>query len=180
MGDMEASDEEILRASVDDSDAFNILLERHYTTFLSFAASRFPEEAEDIVQDSLLKMFKYRCSFKMKNGAKFKTWAYRIIINTAIDRLRKKKNMPIFERLDSTIENDLPDRLFETSNQEIQFFIKEALSMLPADEEKIIKAYYYHDLNCTEIAYGLNWTTSKVKLRLSVGRKKLSEILNSL
>lgn len=181
MGETELSDEEILSASVTRPDFFNILIERHCRTFFNLADNNFPEEAEDIVQDALLKMFKNRSAFKMKNGARFTTWAHRIVINTIIDRIRMKKRLPAFESLDATIENDLTDQPFDlSSDEERRLFLKKAVSLLPEDLGRVITSHYYNDMTCDDIALDLNCKTSKVKANLRLGRRKLGEILESL
>ena len=49
------------------------------------------EEAKDVAQDVFIKAYENLKDFNQK--AEFKTWLYRITINTSIDYLRKRKSM---------------------------------------------------------------------------------------
>ena len=60
------------------------------------------EEAEEVVQDAFVKMYRALPSFQF--GSKFSTWFYKIVYNTAITAHRKQS---IFESYDDAIATDL-------------------------------------------------------------------------
>ena len=97
------SDEEILRMSLADSSHFAILVDRYETPFLRKALGivKKQEEAEDIVQETLIKIYRYGSNFKKQKGIEFKSWAYKILMNTAFTHYhRLKKNWENTEYLD--------------------------------------------------------------------------------
>ena len=72
--------------------AFEILLERHrkpvYNFIFRFVRSR--ETAEDLLQDTFLRVIKGAANYKRK--AKFTTWLYTIARNLCVDHSRRKKH----------------------------------------------------------------------------------------
>ena len=86
-------DEEILRSSLDQPAMFEILVEKYQEPLLRAALRvvRGREEAEDIVQEAFVKMYKNADKFQKLDGIEFKSWAYKVAINTAITHYRKLK-----------------------------------------------------------------------------------------
>ena len=84
--------------------AFEQLISQVEKNMLSLAAGLVscPFEAEDIYQDTMLKVFKALPRFRMES--QFSTWLYRILVNTAISNRRKLKN-----KLVHLISRDQPD-----------------------------------------------------------------------
>ena len=62
-----------------------------YTIAFRIVGNR--EDAEEVVQDSFLKAFKYLNQFK--RASKFSTWLYRIIYNTALTKIGTKNNLTL-------------------------------------------------------------------------------------
>ena len=77
------------RALAGDALAFEHLVKRHYQSVyrLSYKWSGVKEDAEDIVQEVFVKLARKLKSFGQRSA--FKTWLYRITINTAKDFMRK-------------------------------------------------------------------------------------------
>ena len=84
-------DEEILAASLNKPALFKILVDRYQEAFIRKATGilRNHEEAEDIVQETFVKIYFHGKKFKKLQGIEFKSWAYKILVNTAISRYRK-------------------------------------------------------------------------------------------
>jgi len=92
------TDEElILRFQDGDEQAYTELVHRYRDRLMSFVF-RFigeMEKAEDIVQDTLLKLYTHRHYYR--NIAKFSTWIYTIAGNLAKTELRRKKRTQSYE-----------------------------------------------------------------------------------
>ena len=84
-------DEEILAASLEKPALFRILVARYQEAFIRKALGilRQREEAEDIVQETFVKIYFNGKKFKKMEDVEFKSWAYKILVNTAISRYRK-------------------------------------------------------------------------------------------
>lgn len=87
------TDEQVLAQSVTNPNAFEILVSRYQEAFLrKLRGMRLSDEsAEDIVQDAFVKIYLNAGKFKKVPGASFKSWGYRILINTALTALGKDK-----------------------------------------------------------------------------------------
>jgi RNA polymerase sigma-70 factor, ECF subfamily len=109
----ELSDEEILKRSQKEPWIFAVLLDRYQEAFLRKARSIVHNEldAEEVVQDAFTKIYIHADSFRPQEGAKFSSWAYRILMNTAFTRYQKKiKEGERFTPLDPEFEGLVPDR----------------------------------------------------------------------
>ncbi|HMW67652.1 MAG TPA: sigma-70 family RNA polymerase sigma factor, partial [Chitinophagaceae bacterium] len=74
---------------------------RMYAVCLRYAGNA--EEAQDILQEGFIKVFKKLDSFRSEGS--FEGWVRRIFVNTAIEHFRRKKYlMPVTEREENTIE----------------------------------------------------------------------------
>jgi RNA polymerase sigma-70 factor (ECF subfamily) len=92
------SDSEVLDASLIDPSCFEILVHRYQKEFLRKAVRilRNNDEAEDVVQDTFVRMYKYAHKFKHQEGATFKSWAYTILTNTCFTYCKKNKRRSDF------------------------------------------------------------------------------------
>lgn len=92
------SDNEILSLSVHIPSLFTILVDRYQKEFLRKITSilKNREEAEDIVQDAFVKIYMNASKFKVQEGATFKSWAYKILLNTCFTYCKKKKREKLF------------------------------------------------------------------------------------
>jgi RNA polymerase sigma-70 factor (ECF subfamily) len=81
----------VARARAGDSDAFRVLVERHSRSIfrLAFRMTGNEQDAEDVVQDSLMRAYKQLAKFD--DRASFGTWLYRIATNCSLDLVRARK-----------------------------------------------------------------------------------------
>lgn len=102
------TDEELARlAAAGDYAAFEVLVKRFsdkvYRLAWSFVKS--DHEAEDVVQETFLNV--HRALPRFEGKSRFGSWVYRITVNTALMRLRKKRRRPEVS-LESTRPDDAP------------------------------------------------------------------------
>ena len=81
----------VTRARSGDSDAFRTLVERHSRSVfrLAFRMTGNEQDAEDVVQESMLRAYKQLGKFDER--ASFGTWLYRIAANCSLDLVRSRK-----------------------------------------------------------------------------------------
>jgi RNA polymerase sigma-70 factor (ECF subfamily) len=81
----------VARARTGDSDAFRVLVERHSRSIfrLAYRMTGNEQDAEDVVQESLLRAYKQLAKFD--DRASFGTWLYRISTNCSLDLVRARK-----------------------------------------------------------------------------------------
>jgi RNA polymerase sigma factor (sigma-70 family) len=141
--------------------AYNILLNR--------------EDAEEATQDAFLKAFSALSSFKRE--AKFSTWLYRIVLNTSLNKGKKKKLATIaLEDINHHGHTAFPseESMAAYHLQDQKRFIRESMLSLKEDERMVITLYYLNELTTTEVAKVSGLSTSNVKVLLHRGRQRLA------
>ena len=88
------TDEEILERSVAHPRLFEEIVDRYEEAFLRKALYilKDREAAMDAVQDAFVKMYRNATRFTPEPGAGFKSWGYRILVNTCFTAYKKRKN----------------------------------------------------------------------------------------
>lgn len=152
------------------------LYERFYSYAMSialhYAGKR--EEAEEITQDAFVKLFTQLLK-KVPTGS-VKAYFSRIIINTAIDLLRKRKRHPFTEEVTpSTIANAGSSRN-KGCDRIQQEEIYRLLQLLPAGYRMVFNLHVLEGYNHPEIAARLGISVGASKSSLSKARRKLKEL----
>lgn len=95
---------------------------RMYAVCLRYAASS--EEAEDILQEGFIKIFKKLGSFR--GDGSFEGWIRRIFVNTAIEHFRRKRYLqPVTEKEENTIEGKGISVLDELAEKDILDLVRQ-------------------------------------------------------
>lgn len=179
---MTTNDDTILIEAINNGDtkAYAQLVDRYkdlvFTLALRMLKQR--EEAEEVAQDTFIKVFK--SLHKFKGDSKFSTWIYKVAYNTCLDTIKKNKkhlnNVAIdeytFNKLD-TIDNAL-DHII---NEEKRDLIKKCINKLPEDSSALLTLFYFEELSLEEISKIINVEANTVKVKLFRARKKLAVIL---
>lgn len=132
------------------------------------------QDSEEIVQDSFVKAFKGLNKFK--NESQFSTWFYRIVYNTAISSIRRKKHniVEIDDNLTDALENSQIERSINNLDAyDRKRLISDALSKLNELDYTIISLYYYEDLSLKEISKIVEKEKNYLKVLLQRARLKL-------
>src|SRR5262249_18488999 len=89
-----------------DRDAFKALFERNHRRAYALALGvvRHPDDAMDVVQEAFIKAHKHLDKFE--GNASFYTWLYRIVMNLAIEPLRKQRRVKPVELDETRIDAD--------------------------------------------------------------------------
>ena len=163
-------DEDILRASQKEPAIFEILVER-YQQPLFRAAYRIvhgKEEAEDIVQEAFVKIYKNSDKFQKMEGIEFKSWAYKITVNTAITHYRKLKRGEFLAE-DPTLyeappEGDELNERFMAADAKAQ--VEKVLGKMPEHLGRPLKMYFLEDKSYKTIAAEEKISIPTLKMRL--------------
>lgn len=168
----------IERAIVGNEDGYRYLLEKYQTYAFTIAISivRNEEDAEEVVQDTFIRVFKNIAAFK-KTG-KFSTWLYRIVYNTSLTSLRGKQKIDVRSFNDpENYDLDIPDNYangFENLNRNDKImFVNKAINNLSESENLVVTLYYLSECSIIEIAQITGWNTSTIKTRLYRARQNL-------
>lgn len=91
-----------------------------------------PEEAEDVVQEAMIKATKTIQTDKFREGADLKTWLYVVAKNTAIDLLRRKK-----VRSQTISTSEIPEMPSEEPSSEEKYITQEEIKKLKSHFDKL-------------------------------------------
>ena len=130
--------------------------EKHYR--LAFSYVRNVEDALDIVQESIYKALSSIDT--LREPSYIKTWFYRIVVNTSLNFLRKKKKLVLVD--DGLLCNLDSGSLDHYENLDL----KNALEILPDHYRSIIILRYFEDLKIEEVAEILGENVNTIKTRL--------------
>lgn len=187
-GPMEISDEALVStAKSGDANAFVELSKRHSNRVLltTYRITRNWQDAEDALQDSLLKAFSHLNGFQQKSS--FATWLTRIAINSALMILRKKRvcvEVSIdgsddpddkYERWEARSLTEDPESRFARSEREE--LLRDAILRLPPVCREVVELRQAKDYSAREIAQALGISVAAVKSRLSRARLTLRATL---
>lgn len=145
-----------------------------YTIALKILNSK--PDAEEAAQDAFVKAYHYLKSFNRQ--ARFSTWLYRIVFNTAISYRRKNKvqfqtidNMPIEYQSES-------GKSLERNDKEV--FVKMAMEKLSEGDRLAIQLYYIQEFSLEEVAGILNQPVNTVKVRVHRARQRVGDELKKI
>jgi len=176
---MVINDEQLmLRVAKGDLATFSELVRRHQHAAWRIAY-RFlgdPAEAEDIVQESFLRIL--AAAPRYKPSAAFSTYLYRVVARLCIDNSRKKR--PIFTgTLPETVDSS-PDPAMAIVQKDQNELIRKALDTLPSRQRMVIILKYYERLSYCEIALAVGTTVKAVERLLGRARKTLQSSLSHI
>ncbi len=167
------SDFELVKRTKDGSmDAFTLIVER-YQKPLHILSMRYVKDthlAEDIVQESFLKAYEKLSSFQFRSA--FKSWLYRIVVNTAKNSLRSKKIMIDIENVPIKVENLCEITMIERQLMEQAC---EIIESLPEKQQKAVELRVFKDLSFKEVAKKMDCPYDTAKANYRHGLIKLKE-----
>ncbi len=164
------------------TNAFAPLVDRYKNMVftLCFKMVNNREEAEELTQDSFIKV--YRSLKQFKAESRFSTWLYKVAYHTCLDRLKKlKREKPtaeintFTEAQISTLQNDFE----QIEDQERKELVQECLQLLPEEERLLLTLYYLNEQSVKEIAHIMGATETNIKVKLFRSRNKLATLLQA-
>ena len=182
------SDEElILRFQKGDEQSYVELVNRYRDRLINYIY-RFVndiESAEDIVQDSLVKLYTHKHYYK--NIAKFSTWMYTIAGNLAKTELRKKKTRKVTnlsqigpEDKDYELPSVEPDTDKIAQSEYVEKRIQKAINKLPLHFKTVTILRDIQELSYEEISKIVDVPLGTVKSRINRARLQLQKELKDL
>jgi RNA polymerase sigma-70 factor, ECF subfamily len=177
----------VARVQGGDVEAFEDLVRRHsrrvYRTLVGILGG--PEEAQDAMQDAFLKAFQHISEFQGRS--KFSSWLISIARNSALQRLRERKNVESLDEDGRVEEDDFrprqvrawqdnPEQLY--AKVEIRGLVEKGVMKLPAKYRVVVILRDLEQLSTEEVAQGLGLSVPALKARLVRGRLMLREFLS--
>lgn len=177
----------VARLQAGDPDAYETVVRIHGGRLLSVARRFLPnnEDAQDAVQEAFIKAFRAIGTFEER--AQLHTWLHRILVNTALMKIRSRKRRPE-ESIDdllptfqadghqTTESRDWSDAIFE--RKETAAMVRQAIAQLPDHYRVVLTLRDIEERDTMETAAALGTTTTVVKVRLHRARQALRTLLD--
>ena len=173
------------RATHGDREAFGTLVQRHQDRVfnLAYQVVRNREDALDVAQEAFVKAFASLSSFK--GEASFTTWMHRIVVNLAIDCLRRRRRgdpvgyddrlaLPEDGEAGFAVPDD-PERTLET--RQVRSLLARGIEALPPAHRAVLVLREIEGLSYEEIARVVGCNLGTVMSRLFYARRKLQKVL---
>lgn len=131
------------------------------------------EDARDVLQEAFVKVYMHISTFQKKS--KFSTWFYRIVVNTGLDMLRKrKKTQPLvvgsFSADDAERALDIPDSRFAPDkaalSKEFNLILESRIAALPERQRVCFVLKHQNGMSTQEIAQMLEVSAATVKVHV--------------
>jgi RNA polymerase sigma-70 factor (ECF subfamily) len=187
-GDSDVSDDDLITAAqCGDQNAFVELCRRHsaVTKRKIFSIVRNHEDAEDALQDTLLRAYKHLTSFR--RSCRFSTWLTTIGVNSALMMMRKRgvrRETSASTRSPDARTAELPELADQSPGPEGIYLRQQAILLVRREIEKlkpnlrsVVHHYYGSDCSLEEAAKAHAISVPAVKSRLLRGRARLRSSL---
>jgi RNA polymerase sigma-70 factor (ECF subfamily) len=152
----------------------------------AYRMTRNSEDAEDLVQETYLKAYRYYDKFE--EGTNFKAWLFKIMKNTFINNYRRKQNAPalsdfadIEENFESQVNEDAVKQIKNPEDELLENVLDEdvqkALDKLPPDYRMVVILADLEGFSYKEIADILEVPVGTVMSRLYRGRRLMEDAM---
>lgn len=165
----ELSDEEILIRSQTQPWLFRVLVDRYEAAFIRKARTIVfnPLDVEEIVQDAFTKIYVNTNKFNPQEGAKFSSWAYRILLNTAFTRYQKViKQGQRVARIDPEFEQFIGEQANHSGFEQKRDGIDRILDQLPGHFAYVLRLHYLERWTHQQIATETVENVGTIKARI--------------
>jgi len=175
------------RSTHGDREAFGVLVRRHQDRVfnLAYHVVRNREDALDVAQDAFVKAFSSLSSFK--GEASFTTWMHRIVVNLAIDCLRRRRRGEPSSYDDrramseeagaSFVAPDDPETVLEA--RQVRSLLGRGIQALPPAHRAVLVLREIEGLSYEEIGRVVGCSLGTVMSRLFYARRKLQKVLQA-
>jgi RNA polymerase sigma-70 factor (ECF subfamily) len=158
--------------------ALSILIERHQAKIYNFIYSKVVDTdvANDIFQDTFVKVIKTLKSNSYNEEGKFLPWIMRISHNLIIDFFRRNKKMPLFRETEefsifSILQDSTPTIENSLIRNQVISDLEKLLTQLPVEQKEVLIMRLYQDLSFKEIS-----ETTGVSINTALGRMRYALI----
>jgi RNA polymerase sigma-70 factor (ECF subfamily) len=178
----DTSDEELLEKSFGSPHLFEALIDRYQEAFMrkAYYILGNKEAAQDAVQDAFVKIYKNAKRFHPQPNAGFKSWAYRILVNTCFTAYKKTKREGMFlADLEPEFQELVPDRQMselaeaDLNRDEVESFLRE-LSQGLAEPMRL---HFIEGKPHAEVATIMGISEGAVRARVHRAKQELRELV---
>lgn len=165
--------------------SLSVLIDRHQSRIYGFIFSKIKDRdaAEDIFQDTFIKVIQTLKRGLYNEQGKFLPWVMRIAHNLVIDHFRKNNRMPKFNgRGDFDVFSVISDGNLNIESKivesQIASHVRILLEELPEDQKTVIKMRIYQDMSFKEISENTGVSINTALGRMRYGLINLRKIID--
>ena len=165
--------------------SLSVLIDRHQSRIYGFIFSKIHDRdaAEDIFQDTFIKVIQTLKRGLYNEQGKFLPWVMRIAHNLVIDHFRKNNRMPKFNgRGDFDVFSVISDGNLNIESKivesQIASHVRILLEELPEDQKTVIKMRIYQDMSFKEISENTGVSINTALGRMRYGLINLRKIID--
>lgn len=182
MAGEEFSDEFVFAKSLDNPADFEILVNRYKAAFLRkvgpiMAPIGGLSGAEDVIQETFVKIYLKGRSFSSRGDGSFRSWAYAVLMNTCYSALRsakRQKTVSIEDKIETFAA--IPEAIDEQEGIMSMDYILSILSRLPDTLRKTADLYFLKGKTHKEIADSENTSEGAIRTRIHRARSAMKRI----
>ena len=165
-----------------DMTSFELLVNRHkdFAFSIAYRVVLNEEDAEEVAHDAFIKAL--NSLDKFKGESKFTTWFYRVVLNMAISRQRKKRirTEDIQDNPGGVMEYTRLDEYHGMNESDRTEFLNQAMFRLNEEERSLLSLYYFQELSMEEVEEISGIDKNNLKVKIFRARKKLAGVLSRL
>ena len=162
-----------------DRSAISELIERHAKRVRSYIGMMVKDDdvADDIFQETFIKAVKVIDEGRYADSGKFLSWVLRIAHNRVLDHFRREKSSRQLNESEAgydvigTLRFSEPTTEDQIVHGEIEETIRELISLLPEEQQEVVRLRYYDKLSFAEIA-----EHTDVSINTALGRMRYALI----
>lgn len=160
-----------------EENALSVLINRHQSKIYGFIYSKVSDRdiADDIFQDTFIKVIKTLKSNSYNEEGKFLPWVMRISHNLIVDHFRRNKKMPMQRDTEefsifSIMTDNSPNVETRIIGEQVENDLQRIIEELPADQKEVLLMRMYQDLSFKEIAdlTGVSINTALGRMRYAL------------
>lgn len=149
---------------------------KRYAFTIAFKILENKPDAEEATQDAFIKAFHHLKNFNRE--ARFSTWLYRIVFNTAVSYKRKRKGT--FQSIETTVLEYDQNSESVLERQDKTRFINAALNKLNETDRMALTLFYLKEFSLEEIGEIMQMEPNTIKVRIHRARLKMADELRSI
>jgi RNA polymerase sigma-70 factor (ECF subfamily) len=160
-----------------DEKSLSVLIKRHQSKIYGFIYSKVTDRdiADDIFQDTFIKVIKTLKSKSYNEEGKFLPWVMRISHNLIVDHFRRNKKMPMYRETEefsifSIMTDNSPNVENRIITDQVESDLQRIIQELPDDQKEVLQMRIYQDLSFKEIAdlTGVSINTALGRMRYAL------------
>lgn len=163
------------RVGAGEAAAYRVLVERHLAPIVAFARRTLDDEgeAEDVAQETFLRLWSGAGAWRAE--ARLSTWLHRVAYNLCVDRLRRRRELPMARLPERPDPAEGP--LAAHQKRQVAAAVDQALAVLPERQRTALTLVHYQELGNIEAAQVMAVSVEALESLLARGRRGLRQSL---